>query len=212
MSDLGVEIEWTNELETYFKETGERANGLAWLHKHAEARFSMARNYIEIPVIVLGVLNGAASVGSATLFGDSQYASVGVGVVVLLTAILNTMTSYFKWAARAEAHRISAIQFARLHRFVAVQMGLSRDERIAPAQFLREVRDSVDRLDEISPLLPNESIAEFKKRFSGPAYADVSMPAEANGLQRIRIFPRITLATGPALELAIASPERQPSM
>jgi hypothetical protein len=191
MSDIG-DIEWTDELEAYFKQAGERSHGLSWLHKRSEARFSMARNYIEIPVIVLGVLNGAASVGSSTLFGDSQYAAVGVGVVVLLTAILNTMTSYFKWAARAEAHRISSIQFARLHRFVAIQMGLSRDERMSPADFLRTVRDTVDRLDEISPLIPNGVLAEFRKKFAGPDYADVAKPTEANGLERIRVFPRTT--------------------
>jgi hypothetical protein len=206
MSSLSDDIEWTDELEAYFKMTGERANGLAWLHKNAEARFSMARNYIEIPVIVLGVLNGATSVGSATLFGDAKFASVGVGIVVLLTAILNTMTSYFKWAARAEAHRISSIQFARLHRYVAVQMGLSRQERVAPAAFLREVKDTVDRLDEISPLIPKRSISEFQARFSGAEYKDVAMPAEANGLERIRVFPHDGV---PMLELA--SPARQHS-
>jgi hypothetical protein len=207
MSSLSEDIDWTDELEAYFKRSGERANGLAWLHKHAEARFSMARNYIEIPVIVLGVFNGAASVGSKTLFGDSQYASVGVGIIVLLTAVLSTMTSYFKWAARAEAHRISAIQFARLHRFVAVQMGLARDERLQPSSFLREVKDTVDRLDEISPLIPNQSILDFQRKFSGPDYRDVAMPAEANGLERIAVFPRDDNV--PALELS--SPARQQS-
>lgn len=202
MTDLNEDIEWTDELEIYFKNTGERANGLAWLHKNAEARFSMARNYIEIPVIVLGVLNGAASVGSNTLFGDSQYAAVGVGIVVLLTAILTTMISYFKWAARAEAHRISAIQFARLHRFIAVQMGLSRDERLPPSSFLRQVKDTIDRLDEISPILPTGSISEFKQKFSASSYADVAMPAETNGLERIQVFPRrqIPLSGPPTLD------------
>ena len=208
MSDLNDDIEWTEELELYFKQTGERANGLAWLHKNAESRFSIARNYIEIPVIVLGVLNGAASVGSSTLFGDSQYASVGVGIVVLLTAILTTMISYFKWAARAEAHRISAIQFSRLHRFVAVQMGLARDERLTPASFLRQVKDSIDRLDEISPILPTSSIAEFRRRFVGAEYADVAMPAETNGLERIRVFPRGNMTPPPTLDIprAISNP------
>lgn len=190
MTDLSDDIDWTDELELYFKQTGERANGLCWLHKNAEARFSIARNYIELPVIIFGVLNGAASVGSSTLFGDSQYASVGVGIVVLITTILTTMISYFKWAARAEAHRISAIQFARLHRFVAVQMGLTRAERLPPPSFLRQVKDAIDRLDEISPILPKSSILEFQQKFSGPAYADVAMPSETNGLERIRVFPR----------------------
>ena len=203
MSAYGEDIEWTGELERFFKDAGECASGLSWLHKHAESKFSLARNYIELPVIVLGVLNGAASVGSSALFGDSKFASVAVGVVVLLTAILNTISSYFKWAARAEAHRISAIQFARLHRGIAIQLGLARDERLVPAALLREVRDMIDRLDEISPLLPPSSIAEFHRKFDGPEYADVAKPQVANGLDRIRVLsatrPRqLVVASAPA--------------
>ena len=211
MSELSSNIDWSDELELYFKKAGERAGGLSWLHKNAEARFSQARTYIEIPVIVLGVLNGATSVGSKSMFGDSAYASIVVGIVVLLTAILNYMTSYFKWAARAEAHRISAIQFARLHRMIAVQLGLTRDERLSPQHFLREVRDTIDRLDEISPLLPRGSIHEFQTKFAGKdEYKDVAMPQEANGLERINVLTNIPAPLQSAALVSI-EPIRQTS-
>jgi hypothetical protein len=188
MTDIAPSVEWTETLECYFRDTAERANGLGWIHKKSEARYAGLRNWSDLPCIILGVLNSATSVGSGTLFDDPKWASIGVGVVALVTAILGTISSYFKWAARAEAHRISSLQFAKLHRFVAVQLSLPRDERMPCADLLKYVRDAYDRLAEISPLVPPEVIAEFNKKFRTGDYASVAKPSEANGLEAVRIY------------------------
>ncbi len=88
---IASNIHWTVNLEEYFADTGEKAHCLSWLHKKAESVYSRKTVFIDLPVIVLGVLNGATSIGSKSLFGDSQFASVGIGVVALLTSILNAM-------------------------------------------------------------------------------------------------------------------------
>lgn len=188
MSDIGTSVEWSDMLETYFKATAERCYGLSWIHKRAEARYSGLRNWTDLPVIVLGVLNSATSVGSGTLFDDPKWASIGVGVVALVTAILSTISSYFKWAARAEAHRISSLQFAKLHRFVSVQLRLPREERMSCADLLKYVRDAFDRLAEISPLVPPEVLLEFNAKFKGDNYKDIAKPSECNGLEQVVVF------------------------
>ena len=188
MADISSRIEWSDTLEQYFSSTGERCNGLAWCHKRAEAHYSKIKTVIELPVIILGVINGATSIGSNTLFDDPKFASVGVGVIALLTALLSTISSYFKWAQRAETHRISSLQYAKLYRFLSVQLGLPRRERISPADMLRYIKDSFDRLAEISPLLPPGVIAEFNAKFETPAYKDLSKPEECNGLEAIVVF------------------------
>lgn len=188
MADISSRIEWSDTLEQYFSSTGERCNGLAWCHKRAEAHYSKIKTVIELPVIIMGVLNGAASIGSNSLFDDPKFASIGVGMIALLTAILSTISSYFKWAQRAETHRISSLQYAKLYRFLSVQLGLSRRERISPADMLRYIKDSFDRLAEISPLLPPGVIAEFNAKFETPEYKDLSKPEECNGLEAIVVF------------------------
>jgi len=80
MSDIGTSVDWSDMLEGYFKSTAERCYGLSWIHKQSEARYSGLRNWTDLPVIVLGVLNSAASVGSGTLFDDPKWASIGLGV------------------------------------------------------------------------------------------------------------------------------------
>ena len=191
MSDIVSEINWNVKLEEYFASTGEKANCFTWLHKKAEEFYSASSVWIDLPVIILGVLNGATSIGSQSLFGDSQYASVGIGAVALLTSILTTIGSYFSWSRRAEAHKISSIQYAKLYRFISIQMSLPRNERLSPADLLKYVKEQYDRLSEISPLIPPKIIAEFKQRFKD--VKDITMPEETNGLHAIYIYDEATL-------------------
>jgi len=183
---LDKSISWTKELEDYFAHTGEKASCLSYLHKKSEQRYSGVTMWIDLPVIILSVLNGAVSVGSKSLFGDAEYASVAVGGVALLTGILNALGSYFSWSRRSEAHKISAINYAKLFRFLSIEMSLPRDERMTPADLLKYVKTEYDRLQEISPLLPTNIINDFRKRFND--LKDVSFPEEANGLHPIFVF------------------------
>jgi len=201
MSEISSSVDWTQNLEHYFATTGERANGLSWCHKQAEAVCSVYRDRLGLPVIILGVLNGATSIGSNSLFPDPKFASVGVGLIALLTAILSAISSYFRLAQRAEAHRISSLQYSKLYRFLSVQMGLPRESRMTPADLLRHVKDSIDHLAEISPLLPPSVVKQFRRQFDTPQYVDVARPSECNGLERIEVYQEpapLTLAPAKA--------------
>lgn len=188
MSDIASSIEWTENLETFFAQTGERCHGLSWCHKQSEARYSKLRNFTDLPVVILGVINGSVSIGSSSLFGNTPFASISVGLVALFTAILSTVAAYFKWAQRAEAHRISSLHYAKLYRFLSIQMGLPREERMTPADLLRNLKDAFDRLAEISPMLPTEVIRDFKIRFDKPEYKMIARPTECNGLEAIKVY------------------------
>jgi hypothetical protein len=112
--------------------------------------------------------------------------SVGVGVVALLTAILSTIGSYFAWARRAEAHKISALNYSKLYRFLSVEMALPRRERLSPTELLKYVKTEYDRLSEISPLVPSVILDRFRERFS--KLTDITFPEETNGLHGIEIY------------------------
>lgn len=189
MNDLASNVRWTARLEKYFADTGERCSGLNWLHKKSEERYSRLSAYTDIPVIVLGVVNGSVSIGSSTLFPDPKFASIGVGLIALFTAIISTVSSYFSWAKRAEGHRISAIHYSKLNRFLSVQLSLPRSERMTPADLLRYTKETYDKLAEVSPLIAQEVIQEFKNKFTNSdAYKHLSMPSETNGLEPIEVY------------------------
>ena len=189
MEDKGhPEVSWTKKLEEHFAATGERAHCLSWGHKRAEELYSVRRTYIDLPVIVLSSVTGFCSVGQGIIFeGQDKLSSILLGVISLFVGVLNTTGSYFGWAKRTEAHRISAIHYARLYRSVKIELSLPREERMTPTELLKYCKDQYERLAEVSPILPPMVVEDFKRKFS--KYVNtVSFPEEMNGLDPIDVF------------------------
>ena len=186
MSELG-NVSWNDNLEKYFADTGEKANCLAWVHKRAEEIYSHRQTFIDLPVIVISSLTGFLSASSTNLFeGQEKLSSILLGVASLLVSMINTIGTKFAWGQRGTAHRLSAIQYARLHRFLAIEMNLPREERMTPTDLLKYTKDAYDRLQEVSPLIPPELINEFRKKFGG--IKDISKPEELNGIDKIVVY------------------------
>jgi hypothetical protein len=186
-TDIGQNVTWTIVLEDYFAQTGEKANGLAIMHKKAESIFTRRKTYIDLPVIVGSGAVAFLNAGSSSLFaGNQQLAATALGVGSLVIGILNTVGTYFGWAKRSEGHRMSSIHYAKLYRFINVELRLPRDQRMQPGDFLKYVKDQYDRLAELSPLLPSSITSAFSRQME--KYKDISKPEETNGLNKINIF------------------------
>lgn len=183
---IGENITWNENLEKYFADTGEKAHCFSWLHKKSEELYSSRRNFIDLPVIIGSGVIGFLNAGSSSMFEDPKISSVALGVGSLVVGILQTINTYFNWSRRAEGHRISAIQYSRLYRFLCIEMSLPRDQRGSPAELLKYVKDQYDRLQEISPLIPPQIIQEFQKKFKDEK--EISKPEESNGLEKITIY------------------------
>ena len=183
------QISWTPLLEHYFASVAEQSHCYSWLHNKAEAYNSFRRTTLSIPVIVLSGVIGFLSVGTTTLFeGNEKSASVSLGMMSLFVSILQTLENYFTFSKRAEGHRIGALSYAKLHRNLAVEMGLPRNQRMVPSNLLKYTKNEIDRLAETCPSLPPAVINEFRSRFSDKKYDEISKPAEANGLERVDVF------------------------
>ena len=122
------------------------------------------------------------------IFSNATVSSIGIGAVSLFTGILSTLGSYFAWAKRTEAHRISAIQYKKISRFLTIELSLQKNERIQAKDILKITREQIERLLEISPSIP-ESIQEkyrskFKKLLENK---DVAHPEIIAGLNKVYI-------------------------
>jgi hypothetical protein len=179
-------VSWTERLEEYFASSAEKAHCLSLLHKQSEALYSGRKTFIELPVIVGSAVIGFLNAGSTTMFQDPKIASVALGVGSLVVSVLQTINTYFSWSKRAEGHRIASIQYSRLYRFLSIEMSLPRGERLPPSDLLKQTKDTYDRLQEISPLLPALILGEFRKRFDKET--EISKPEEANGLERVLVY------------------------
>ena len=188
------ELHWSAPLEELVASEGEKARGLAWINQKAEAYYAHRANAIAIPVIVLSTLAGTASVGSSSLFGnETQISSIVIGLVSIGVGILNTISSYFSWSRKAEAHRIAYLQYIKLFSIIRVEMSLPRAERQEADRLLQQIRDSMERLAETTPSPPPSILDEFNRHFKDEDKS-ISRPVETNGLQKISIFrsPSVT--------------------
>ena len=179
-------IEWNDAIETLIKEQGEKALSYNWLHSRCEKKFSHANNYIALPVIIFSTISGSASIAS-NQFGDSKYIPIGIGALSIIVGILSTINSYFSWAKRAENHRISALNYSKLYLFISIELSLPREKRMNPRDFIKVIREQIERLGEISPPVADDIISQFRYEFDGK-YPNVSKPEITNGLVEIKVY------------------------
>ena len=187
MEDTTDKIRWNSQIERIIAEEGERALCYSWLHSKSEKLYSSYNNYITLPTIVLSTIAGTASIGSQVLFDDARASSVGIGAISLAVGIFNTISTHFGWAKRAEAHRLSGVNYSKIHRFIVIELSLPRDERMLAHDMLKVVREQLDRLQETSPQIPDSVIRIFKKTF-GSTTPDLSKPEITNGLDPIEVY------------------------
>lgn len=194
----GQVITWNHELEHLLAEEGEKALGSAWLHNQCEAYYAKRNQWITIPCVVLSTLSGAGSIGSQTMFEDAKTSSLAIGALSIFVGILQTLGSFWAYAKLQEAHRNADIQWSKLHRFIAVEMTLPRQERISAKDMLKICRESIERLSETSPLIPDEILHKFQHKFHKThVETHIAVPDVANGLKKIAInSPPVGLTPG----------------
>lgn len=204
MSEIGDAVTWSEKLEKVFASNGEKAYALSVLHKRAESLYSQRRTFIDLPVIIGSATIGFLNAGSTSMFADARYSSIALGVGSLIVGVLQTINTYFNWSRRAEGHRIASIQYGKLFRFLSIELALPRNERDTPSSLLKQTKDTYDRLQEISPLIPDSIIQAFKKQTA--KYTDISKPEEANGLEKIEVYNPLPRPTTFSRQEAIGIP------
>jgi hypothetical protein len=178
-------ISWNDSLEDMIGAEGEKCGGLAWLYTESERYYSKMNTYIALPVIVLSTLTGFLSGSSQIIFNDPSSSSIGIGGVSLFTGVLSTVGSYFAWAKKTEGCRISALQYRKLQKFIITEMTLPKIERIRAKDMLKMIRDTVERLLETSPAVPEHIIKIYNSRFKSSD--EISHPEVTQGITKVKI-------------------------
>jgi hypothetical protein len=178
---------YNKHLEEVIASEAEKALVLRWLHDQSEKRYALLNTYIAIPVIVISTLAGTASIGQESLFGTGDIAPIVIGLMSLSVSVLNVVSNFFSWAKRSEGHRISSINYGKLHRWISIELSLPRTQRVPAKHFLKEIREQIDRLNETSPPIPQIVIDSFRSRLKG-LKDDVSLPEICNEIKAVEVY------------------------
>lgn len=178
---------YNRHLEEVIASEAEKSLVLRWLHDRSEKKYSLLHTYIAIPVIVISTLAGTASIGQESLFGTGDVAPIVIGLMSLSVSVLNVVSNFFSWAKRAEGHRISSINYGKLHRWISIELALPRTQRIPAKHFLKEIRQQIDRLNETSPPIPQDIIDLFRVKLKH-LKEDVSLPEICDEIHSVVVY------------------------
>jgi len=183
--EVDENVSWNPALEKLIAEEAERCAGLSWLHNECEQHYSSRTNMIALPVIILSTANGFLSGSSQIIFSNQTISSIGIGVVSLFAGVLSTIGSYFAWARRTEAHKISSLQYQKISKFLTIELSLPTKERIQAKDILKITREQIERLMEISPSIPKFILKTYKENFG--QFKDIAHPEIISGLKKVFI-------------------------
>lgn len=178
---------YNKHLEEVIASEAEKALVLRWLHDQSEKKYTQLNTYIAIPVVVISTLAGTASIGQESLFGTGDVAPIVIGLMSLSVSVLNVVSNFFSWAKRAEGHRISSINYGKLHRWISIELSLPRTQRVPAKHFLKEIREQIDRLNETSPPVPQDVIDSFRLKLKN-LKDDVSVPEICNEIKAVEVY------------------------
>ena len=181
------DLHYNSHLEELVASEAEKSLCLRWLHDQSEKRYAHFNTVIQFPIIVISALAGTASIGQDSLFGKSEAAPIVIGLMSLTVTILNVISNFFGWAKRAEGHRISGVNYGKLHRWISIELALPRDQRVPAKHFLKEIREQVDRLNETSPPVPQVVITSFKVNMKN-LKDNVSVPEICNEIRNVEVY------------------------
>lgn len=188
---MATELHYSDALEKLLKQQGEHALALSRAHEEAQRWCSKWNTRLQLPTIILSSLTGFFSAA------PDMVPQMALGGVSITVAIIGSIQSYLSFAKRSEAHRNTALNYARIHRILSTELSLPRAERTPAYKLLETLKTEAETLTETSPILPEAIKGAFKLQFKD--LAGFSFPPALNGLDPISIAPE-PLVAAPAPE------------
>ena len=183
MTSEHPDVHYSESLELVLKQNGEQFLCLSKAHDAAQRFCANWNTRLTIPTIILSGLSGLGAVGSESLLPFSHSTTL-VGLVSFVCATLQTVSSYFAFAARSANHKNASIQYAKLHNLLCLELSLPRSERIPADKLLDLIKEESARLLESTQQLPAQVVTDFKLQNKG---SEVSVPPLLNGLEVITV-------------------------
>jgi hypothetical protein len=176
--DAPHNFEWNLGLERVVKKEGEQAESMYVLHHNAYKTANRFQDCIMIPSIILQTITGFLS-------ASDLVNPMILGSISILTGILSTLISYYKFSAKAEGHRVVALLYFKIYKLVEVELSLPVEQRMSASKLLSDVRKKISHIQEISPEIPDSVINSYKTKFKDISSAK---PLIANGIDEIQVY------------------------
>lgn len=160
------EESWSENMEQIMKMWGEKAAGLRFMHGNASGYWSGLSNNLTITSIFITTLASTASLVSTSIEGENKNIVLYVvGVVGLIASLIQSLKKFYNAEEKAAEHSAIAKQFGSFYRFMTLQLGMERSDRMPSDQLSEWALKEYERLQQDALPLGAEQINLYKKTF-----------------------------------------------
>jgi hypothetical protein len=146
---VNITVDYTPALEALLRAEVIHAGRQVELHTLSYVYLNKLSVCANLPIIILSSIVGF--LGPMDTFGGQ---SKLLGAVSIFVAILNTIENYFAWTKRSESHRLTALVYAKLAKFILVQLQLEPGLRVPSGQLLTLITRDIQTLKDSEPAIP----------------------------------------------------------
>lgn len=160
------EESWSENMEQIMKIWGEKAAGLRFMHGNASGYWTGLSNNLTITSIFITTLASTASLVSTSIEGENKNIVLYVvGVVGLIASLIQSLKKFYNAEEKAAEHGAIAKQFGSFYRFMTLQLGMERSDRMPSDQLSEWALKEYERLQQDALPLGAEQINLYKKTF-----------------------------------------------
>jgi len=158
---------WSNNMELLLKNWGEKAAGLRFMHSNAGGYWKGVSNKLTIYGILITTVASTVSLVSASVDDIEAKNGImyGVGGVGLVSSLIQSLKKFYDAEEKAANHNAIAKQFGSFYRYMTLQMGMSRADRVPADELSTWALKEYERLQQDAPPLGGGPIEAFKKLF-----------------------------------------------
>ena len=197
------EDSWSHHMEELMKMWGEKAAGLRFMHSNAAGYWTGLSNNLTIISSFITTLASTASLVSTSIEGENKNIVLYVvGFVGLVASLIQSLKKFYNAEEKAAEHGAIAKQFGAFYRFMTLQLGMGRADRMPSDQLSEWALKEYERLQQEALPLRGADVALYKKRFKGSFQA---MPDNCRSDYSIKIYNREPYRPPDHLDIELAS-------
>lgn len=157
---------WNDHMEDLLKAWGEKSAGLRFMHNKSASYWKSFSNKLTLWGIIVTTVSSTAALSTAGIEGDAampvMYAIGGIGLV---GSLIQSLKKFYNADEKAADHGAIAKQFGSFYRYMTLQLGMSREDRVPADELSNWALKEYERLQGDAPPLGGDAIKDFKDTF-----------------------------------------------
>ena len=97
---------------------------------------------------------------------------------------MKTVDNFFDFTKRCETHRMTALNYMKISKWIQIQLSIERDCRVIAGDLFTIINNDLQNIRDAEPAIPKQTILDFNQQYGDEP---TCKPAITNGLTKIHI-------------------------